>query len=333
MKSLKIPLVGLLDPHMKTLLPLIALFISLLLLTGTSIAQSPAMTFITLGTASGPDAVPDRAQPANALVVGTNVYLVDAGDGAGAQLAKAGFRLPGVKGLFLSHLHFDHTGGVLAVLGLRMQLDTTDPLLILGPPGTQDFIDGLVAGMLPAQQAAFGVPGRTWQHRLDVRELRDGDQVNLDGVILSVAENTHYQSPQYDASPGSVSLSFRFDGSDRSIVYTGDTGPSEAVTELARNADLLVSEMMDIPLALANIRQINPGMPEAVMTGLEIHFRAHHLTPEQVATMATEAGVREVVVTHFGPGISSTAQAQAYTEMMATHYSGPVHFANDLDTF
>jgi len=318
---------------MKTLLPLIALFISLLLLTGTSIAQSPAMTFITLGTASGPDAVPDRAQPANALVVGTDVYLVDAGDGAGAQLAKAGFRLPQVKGLFLSHLHFDHTGGVLAVLGLRMQLDATAPLLILGPPGTQDFIDGLVDGMLPAQQAAFGVPGRTWQHRLDVRELRDGDQVNLEGVTLSVAENTHYQSPQYDASPGSVSLSYRFDGSDRSIVFTGDTGPSDAVTELARNADLLISEMMDVPLALANVRRINPGMPEAVMTGLETHFRAHHVTPEQVALMAADAGVGEVVVTHFGPGITSTAQAQAYVESMATIYSGPVQFANDLDNF
>ena len=51
------------------------------------------------------------------------------------------------------------------------------------------------------------------------------------------------------------------------------------------------------------------------------------------ATMAAEAGVREVVVTHFGPGITSTAQARDYAELMATRYSGPVHFANDLDTF
>jgi len=69
------------------------------------------------------------------------------------------------------------------------------------------------------------------------------------------------------------------------------------------------------------------------MTGLEIHFRAHHVTPEQVALMAADAGVGEVVVTHFGPGITSTAQAQAYVESMATIYSGPVQFANDLDNF
>jgi len=312
-----------------TLLPL------LLLVTAASViqAQPEEIVFMTLGTASGPDAVPDRAQPSNLLISEDGIYVVDAGDGAGAQLAKAGYRLPDVKGLFISHLHFDHTGGVLAVLGLRMQLDETNALLIVGPPGTQDFIDGLMAGMETARIAAFGVPGRTWQHRLEVREIRDGDTMTLPGINVTAAENTHYQSPQYDASPGSVSLSYRFDSAGRSIVFTGDTGPSTAVTELATGADLLVSEMMDIPLALANIQHINPGMPEAVLQGLEIHFRSHHITPRQVAEMAATAGVSEVVITHFGPGITSPDQAQGYTETMAETYSGPVTFANDLDRF
>ena len=296
-------------------------------------AQAQSMTFITLGTASGPDAIPDRAQPANALVVGDAVYLVDAGDGAGAQLAKAGYRLPDVRALLLSHLHFDHTGGVLAILGLRLQLDVAEPLLIFGPPGTKTFIDGLLAGMDPARQAAFGVPGRSWQHHLEIRELRDGDTVSLDQVMVAVAENSHYLSPEYDASAGSVSLSYRFNHPDRSIVYTGDTGPSQAVTELARDADLFVSEMMDIPLALSNVKRINPGMPEAALSGLETHFRAHHVTPEQVATMAAEAGVKQVVVTHFGPGITSEEEVKSYSDFMAGIYEGPVTFARDLDRF
>ena len=56
---------------------------------------------------------------------------------------------------------------------------------------------------------------------------------------MTAASNSHYTF-----SPGSaevakfVSLSFRFDAPDRSIVYTGDTGPSENVERLARNADL-----------------------------------------------------------------------------------------------
>ena len=38
------------------------------------------------------------------------------------------------------------------------------------------------------------------------------------------------------------SYSYRFETPDRVIVFTGDTGASDAVTELARGADLLVTE-------------------------------------------------------------------------------------------
>src|SRR3954466_6083356 len=74
--------------------------------------QSSTIQFIVLGTASGPNSEAARAQPANALTIGGQVYLVDAGDGAVAQLAKANLRLAAVRAVFLSHLHFDHTGGM-----------------------------------------------------------------------------------------------------------------------------------------------------------------------------------------------------------------------------
>ena len=68
--------------------PINLLFISLLTLPQLALSAEtggePATKnqFITLGTAGGPEAELDRAQPANALIVGTDVYLVDAGDGA-----------------------------------------------------------------------------------------------------------------------------------------------------------------------------------------------------------------------------------------------------------
>ena len=86
--------------------------------------------FIILGTASGPNSEADRAQPANALLVGGQPYLIDAGDGAVAQLAKANLRVSALRAVFLSHLHFDHTAGMLAVIGLRMQLETRGPLRV-----------------------------------------------------------------------------------------------------------------------------------------------------------------------------------------------------------
>ncbi len=301
-------------------------------------ADSPAGEFITLGTAGGPNAEVTRSQPANALVVGSDVYLVDAGDGAGGQLAKAGFLVEQVKGLFISHLHFDHTGGVLAVLGLRLQLNAPQTLDIYGPPGTEKFINGLLTGMAPAMEAAYGLPGQTWPSKLNVIELVDGSTVELTGANVRVAENTHYIIEGSDQSDlpdeeGYVSLSYRFDFANRSIVYTGDTGPSSAVTELAKGADVLVSEMMDVALVLEDIKRTRPGMPAQMLAGIAAHLNPHHLTPGQVGEMAAAADVKELVITHFVPSVTSQEDERKYRNLIREFFSGEIIFASDLDRF
>jgi ribonuclease BN (tRNA processing enzyme) len=297
-------------------------------------ASSSANTFITLGTAGGPEGEVNRAQPANALVLGNDVYLVDAGDGAVGQLKKAGFRLPQVKGLFISHNHFDHSGGVLAVLGLRMQLTARETLTIYGPPGIQGFIDGLLAGMESSREAAYGMPGRSWQANVEVKELVNGSVIELDGLTVTAVENSHFRIPEGSgAEEKAKSLSFRFDLEDRSIVFTGDTGPSEAVEKLAANADLLISEMMDIPAVLEIVKKNNPNIPPQQLEGVEWHFRAHHLLPVQVGELAANAGVKRVVVTHMVPNISSAAMADRYKAEMGERFKGEIVIANDLDRF
>lgn len=300
-------------------------------------AESPQGEFITLGTAGGPNAEVTRSQPANALVIGSDVYLVDAGDGAGGQIVKAGFLLDQVKGVFLSHLHFDHTGGVLAVLGLRMQLNVPHTLEIYGPPGTQKFIDGLLAGMAPAMEASYGMPGATWPAFINVTELTDGATVALPGASVRIAQNTHYipgpDATELPKDEGYVSLSYRFSLADRSIVYTGDTGPSQAVTELAKDADVLVSEMMDVPLVLEGIQRTRPNIPQQQLAGIAAHLTAHHLTPQQVGELADAADVKELVITHFVPSVTSQADERKYRNMIREHFAGEIIFASDLDRF
>jgi ribonuclease BN (tRNA processing enzyme) len=317
-----------------------ALCIFAIVTSGTACAQTDSAEgtsqnqFITLGTAGGPEADVNRAQPANALAVNGDLYLVDAGDGAAGQLIKAGFRLPALNGIFISHNHFDHTGGVMAVLGLRMQLNARNRLKIYGPPGTKALIDGLLAGMDHSMEAAYGMPGQSWNADIDVQELTDDSIIELDGLTVTVAENTHFKIPENSgAAEKAKSLSFRFDMEDRSIVYTGDTGPSEAVEKLAQNADLLISEMMDIPEVLEGIRNINPNMPQQQFDGIEWHLRAHHLLPSQVGEMAHNAGVGKVIVTHMAPSIKSNKMSEKYRTEIARSFDGDVVFANDLDGF
>ncbi len=310
-----------------------------LLASAPAVAQSVPQGdgFITLGTMGGPVPSSDRSQPANALVHQGKVYLVDTGDGTVQQLARAGILLPRVRAVFISHLHADHTGGLSAVLALRNQTNQRDPITVYGPPGTRELVAGMVASMQPAARVGYGIPGQPWAPPADtvrVIELGDGERLTVDGMAVTAAQNSHY-----DFAPGSAedrnykSLSFRFDLPGRSIVYTGDTGPSAAVEKLALGADLLVSEMIDMGGTMANVARNSPDMPPQAKQQLEQHLSTHHLTPDAVGQLAAKAGVKALTITHFAAGTPDPERTKGYIAQIRSHFQGPVTLANDLDRF
>jgi ribonuclease BN (tRNA processing enzyme) len=316
----------------RAVIRLIAIVALLLQCAAKAQEAGPASGFITLGTSGGPIANAGRSQPANALLIGPDIYLVDVGDGAAGQLAKAGLLLLKVRGVFLSHLHFDHTGGLMAVLGLRTQLDAADVLVVYGPPGTRQLVDGLLEGMQPAFVAAFGIPGQTWTPRIEVRELTDGTSVTIGD--MAAARNSHYSfpddSPEFDLHQ---SLSLRFDLPDRSIVYTGDTGPSRKVEALAAGADLLVSEIIDVDGVIATIRRTRPDLDPTEMENAARHLSDHHLRPCEVGELASRAGVADVVITHFVPVPRDADGLAEFQQGVEKCFDGKVRLANDLDRF
>ena len=278
-----------------------------------------------------------RSQPANLLVNRGHAYLIDVGDGAVGQAAKAGVPVMRVEAVFISHLHFDHTGGLAALLGLRWQTNPANVLKIYGPPGTKAMVDGLIASMTPGTTAGYGVPGAPQadpRDQVQVVELRDRGTVTLDGMQVSVRKNTHYSFAKGSAEDQRFeSLSLRFQLPDRSIVYTGDTGPSSAVEDLATGADLLVAEMMDLDDTIQNVRRSSPNLDPRVLAATEKHLRTHHLMPEDVGMLAKRAGVGGVVVTHFVGREPTMTNHFAYLGTIAKHYAGPATIADDLDVF
>jgi ribonuclease BN (tRNA processing enzyme) len=286
--------------------------------------------FVTLGTQSGPIPSVARAQPANVVMWRDEVILVDAGDGVVEQLTKAGVPLGAVDAVLISHLHFDHIGGLFALLGRRYQAMHPGAVIVYGPPGIKSLVDGLLAGMQPS----FDLIRRP-DLVVSVREVSDGARFSLGEATVTVAANSHYRARFKEGSPEDMrfqSLSFRFDLPDRSLVYTGDTGPSENVARLARNVDVLICEVMDPVAALENIRRSRPDVAEASLASVEQHFAMEHLSPAQAGRLAQQAHARRLVLTHIG-GVTDREQLAAMREAIAREYRGPIAFAEDLDRF
>lgn len=295
--------------------------------------------WVTLGTQGGPMPSLNRSEPANLLVRKGAAHLVDAGDDAMTRAIGAGATFQSLRTIWLSHLHFDHIGGMLGVLGLRNQTRTVTPLTIYGPPGTKALVEGLFAAMVPSATAGFGVPGEKMvapNTGITIVELKGGETITVSDMSVRAVRNTHYSFAKGSRQDRDfASLSYRFDTPERSIVYTGDTGPSVAVEALAKGADLLVSEMIDLEATRASVARRAAATDPATVENMVRHLTTHHLTTRQVGELAAKAGVKGVVLTHLAGGASSDPNATAkYVEQVREVYrGGPVTVASDMDRF
>jgi ribonuclease BN (tRNA processing enzyme) len=299
-------------------------------------ATCPTFRWTTLGTAGGPIPTLERSEPSNLLDAAGLAILVDAGDGTVGQMARAGRSVGEIRSVFLSHLHLDHTAGLAGVVGLRWMNEHPGEITIYGPPGTNEVVAGIVASMEPPSRIGFGIgqaPSRP-ADRIKSVELKDGQVVTLGQLAVRVVANNHYDGTGKEAQRvNALAFSYRFELGDRSITYTGDTGPDARVTALAKGTDLLVSEVIEVDQMIAAIRAQRPDLDDTGLAGTRLHFSTHHVTPEEVGRMAAEAGARRVVLTHYViPGPLGMSAHSLHSKVRAS-YAGAVDLARDLSSF
>jgi ribonuclease BN (tRNA processing enzyme) len=273
---------------------------------------------ILLGTAGGPTPKPNRSAPSQVIVVGDASYVVDCGNGVARQLILANLRLGSIKSVFITHQHSDHNADYGNLLLLAWGSDLATPVDTYGPPPlvamTRDFLS-LNGYDIQTRTADEGRPL--------LAPLIRPHEISAGGVVMSDA-NVRVTAAVVEHPPVAPAFAYRFDCPDRSIVISGDTRPSRALIQLASGADVLVHEVMHVPSIESLLAR------EANATTLRDHLVASHTTTEQVGRIATEAGVKTLVLSHFVPGGFPFVPDEIWYDAVRPHFSGRIVVGKDL---
>ncbi len=300
-----------------------------------------------LGTAGGPPLRKNRSEPATLLIVDGRPYLIDCGIGTVRRLVEVGIPSETIGTIFLTHLHPDHDLGLADVMAndyfhLDLASDTRK-VNIYGPPQTSELVEAafhyisVPFEVFAAEEPGFqlGRPNRGLTSPFVSHEIeKEGVVYRDDKIQITAAENSHYVLMPAQFRPHFKSYSYRIQTPHGVVVFTGDTGPSDAVVKLASGADVLIAE---VEPSLEELRGFIDHMaaqnhwPPARKQEFGAHMEKEHLTVDSLGELASKARVQSVLFYHYDP--ENKADQQARVTAMKKYFQGPVLAPMDLDRF
>jgi ribonuclease Z len=249
----------------------------------------------------------DRAKSCVAVFAGGKFYVVDAGPESVENLVLWGVPLSQIGGVLLTHFHSDHIGD-LGELNLQTWAGgRPGPLAVYGGPGVERVVDGFNAayrldqGYRTAHHTATVMPPETWPMVARPIALYGPERVAKDRTALVLDDGAlRITAIEVDHAPIAPAYAYRFDYKGRSAVITGDLKFHPPLAKAAVGADVLVSEA----IAVSMTRALGKGAGSAGRdrTAAIMHdIEDYHITPEQAAQIANEAGVKLLAFYHLLP--------------------------------
>jgi ribonuclease BN (tRNA processing enzyme) len=189
--------------------------------------------------------------------------LLDCGPGVLGRLRTQNGSWPEVDAIVITHFHLDHWGDVVPWVWGRMfglGKDLRVPELWVPPDGTKE---------LELFGGTFGTPWM-FDRTFTVHEYPEDEPFTVSGLELRAVRVPHYTLRTY---------ALRVTDGERVLAYSGDSGPSDNLAEVARDADLFICEAT-----------LEHGDLDGEPRG--------HLSAEEAIAAHEAAGAKRLVLTH-----------------------------------
>ncbi len=272
-----------------------------------------------LGTA-GSWPTKERSTSAIALDLEKELVLLDCGEGTQRQFFQSNDSFMRVRRVFITHFHGDHFLGLPGLIQSMCLNQRTEPLDVYGPPDAEEMVGRVL------RMGYF-----TLRFPVTVHALSPGDSQEFDGYTVRTARAVHpvpalayriEEGPKRGRFDGPLARSLGIHGTDfakleagesvrvgdrliapsdvmgpprpgRSVVYSGDTAPSEDVRRLAHRATVLIHEATSLADLEAQANEWG------------------HTSARQAAELALSAEVGTLFLTHFSARYKELAPMEA----------------------
>jgi ribonuclease BN (tRNA processing enzyme) len=220
-------------------------------------------------------------------------WLIDIGEGALFRLSEAGESYRDIDRIFISHTHPDHIG---ALIPLVLALKYT-------PGFKRDkplFIYGPESVREYLDMHLDFAPYLKCDFPIRFISCSSNSEVDIGECLIETMKMRHFEP----------TLGYKWSFNGKIIVYGADGEVSEELINLSKNADFLILE--------SSYPKNKPS--------------SGHLMTFEAGKVAREAGVKQLLISHFYPEVAGMSEEQIKAEVRSSGYQREIIIARDLMT-
>lgn len=294
----------------------------------TEIFHDGQVHVVILGSGT-PQAGTGRLPQSTAIIAGDRFIVVDAGEGAGRQIADLKIPVERVTDILITHFHSDHIGGLGQLLNQSWNAGRTHPIVVRGPRGLQALMSALERFYAPdiRYRSAGSVESNDPTLALgDVQsfELVDGENE----WILSDEDGVRIVAFRVDHGHVFPAVGYRIEALGRTVVISGDTKATPLMVQAAKDADILIHEVVNARM----MRNAAVGLDRAGLPTEAARARgivAYHADTLEVADIGRVADVGHLVLSHLLPAPPNRIVERLFVEGMDQRFDGKITVARD----